>query len=66
VEEVVMVMAEEVGGISTPVRIILSDGSSAVLPADHELQERLRYLADNLMPPGFGHSEPRAEPPSTT
>jgi hypothetical protein len=63
VDEVVMIMAEEVAGVSTPVRIILTDGSSAVLPADHELQERLRYLADSLLPPSFGHPAPRSEPP---
>jgi hypothetical protein len=32
--------------------VILEDGTVAYLPGDPELKERMRYLADNLLPPG--------------
>ena len=31
--------------------VILEDGTVAYLPGDPELKERMRYLADNLLPP---------------
>jgi hypothetical protein len=31
--------------------VILEDGTVAYLPGDAELKERMRYLADNLLPP---------------
>jgi len=33
------------------VRIILEDGTLADPPLDPEMEERLRYLVDNMIPP---------------
>ena len=38
-------------GEPSPAWVILEDGTVAYLPGDPELKERMRYLADNLLPP---------------
>jgi len=42
---------------SNRVRFILADGTAASPPLDPEVEERLRYLVDNIVPP--------VEPPPT-
>jgi hypothetical protein len=37
--------------------VILEDGTVAYLPRDPELEERMKYLADNLLPPRDEPSE---------